>query len=700
MTTTINREQDNLNEADKFTADFDKATIIRQKTAEILETIAAILHKAESEGENTSGKLGLQQEIIDLGSVSENLRQGLFRLLVLGDMKRGKSTFLNAILGEKILPTGVNPCTAVLTIVRYGENKQVTIYFTEESGKSPESMDFNTFKERYTIPPDEAKKLQEEGIDAFPDVEQAIIEHPQDILKKGVELIDSPGLNDTEARNNLSLGYINNCQAILFVLSATQAVTQNERRYLENNIKDRGLTTFFLINRWDMIAQQLEDEDELPQAERDIRQVFQTNLMPYCEVDGKNIYDKRVFELSSLAAFKARKKKPTGSLSGTGFDKFFDTLSYFLTHERILAEMLNVKGLARQVYQKVHETIGIRIPLLDLGIEELKQKILQVEPEFEQLVEIRDEFQKEIRTKSEKYSFELADDFCDYLSNLDSSFETDFEPYQPDLKVFELLRGQKREEFKNNLEQAFNRYSNDKMAEWTKRAELQLKEAFFQLAQSAEKYGDAYSQVTDQISSKLSEQTIDSVEVDSDDKSPGWTRWAGAAAGIMMGNPAGAALVGFGALNWKSLIGQFLVAVGANVLLLYGAGSFLGPIGIGLVSAVAGGVQLRQAKKKLVKLAREEMKKKLPGIAKAEKMKVYNSIMEIFKNFEDGVIKRINSDILSRKTELDDLLAQKSSKEIDKTAEVARLHHLDSQILAQWNTVDATCDRLLVDTKV
>lgn len=238
------------------------------------------------------------------------------------------------------------------------------------------------------------------------------------------------------------------------------------------------------------------------------------------------------------------------------------------------------------------------------------------------------------------------------------------------------------------------------MAEWSKRAELQLKEAFFQLAQSAERYGDAYTQVTEQISAKLSEQTIDSVEVDSDDKSPGWTRWAGAAAGIFLGNPAGAALVGFGALNWKSLIGQFLVTAGTNALLLYGAGSLLGPIGIGLVGAVAGGVQLRQAKKNLVKLAREEMKKKLPDIAKAEKMNIYNSIMEIFKNFEDGVIERIDADILSRKAELDDLLAQRSSKEIDKTAEVARLNTLDSEILAQWNTIEATCDRLLADTQV
>ncbi|QLE56399.1 dynamin family protein [Nostoc sp. TCL26-01] len=98
--------------------------------------------KAENAGEYTSGKLGFEQDIAYLNNVSENLRKGVFRLLILGDMKRGKSTLLNAIIGEKILPTGVNPCTAVLTIVRYGEDKQVTIYFND--AKPPESMDFDT----------------------------------------------------------------------------------------------------------------------------------------------------------------------------------------------------------------------------------------------------------------------------------------------------------------------------------------------------------------------------------------------------------------------------------------------------------------------------------------------------------------------------------------------------------------------------
>jgi GTPase SAR1 family protein len=690
-TVTISTEQTPLNEGDRLGIDLERASKVRRETAQILETTAEILIESESTGENTSGKLGFERDIADLQNISENLRRGVFRLLVLGDMKRGKSTLLNAVIGEKILPTGVNPCTAVLTIVRYGDAKQVTIHFND--GKSPESMDFDTFKERYTIPPDEAKQLEEQGVAAFPDVEYAIVEHPLDLLEKGVELIDSPGLNDTEARNNLTLGYLNNCQAILFVLSATQPFTQGERRYLENYIKDKGLATFFLINNWDVIAHKVEDEAELPAAENAVRQVFQSNLGSFCQVNGKNLYDRRVFELNSLAAFKARTMTPAGSLVGTGFDKFFDILRPFLTQDRIIAELLSVKGLVRQIYQKVNEAVGVRINLLDIGVEELKQKILGISPEFNQLIEIRDGFKQQIRTNSEHYANELANDFCNYLSNLDSTFETDFAPYQPDLKVFDLLKSGKKQEFQDNLEQAFNRYSNDKMATWTKRAEEKLKEAFTIIAQSAESYGDAYSQVTDKIAAKLSEQKIQTGTVSAEDKSPGWTRWAGAAAGIFLGNPAGAALVGFGALDWKSLVGQFIAAVAANIVLLYAGGSFLGPIGIGLVALVTGGVQLQLAKNKLTKLAKEEMKKQLPNIANAEKIKVYSFVKDIFSNFEYEVTQRIDSDILSRKAELEDLLAQKTSQEIDKAAEISRLNTLDREILNQRNEIEAIADK-------
>ena len=274
-------------ETERFINDLNRFASVRSEVAVYLHTIADTIKEAELAGDSTSGKLSLERDIEDLILAQKNLRSGVFRLMVLGDMKRGKSTFLNALIGENLLPSDVNPCTAVLTILRYGPEKQVTIYFKD--GKKPQQLDFHSFKHKYTIDPAEAKKLEQEHKQAFPDVDYAVVEYPLSFLEKGIEIVDSPGLNDTEARNELSLGYINNCHAILFVLRASQPCTLAERRYLENYIKGRGLSVFFLINAWDQVRESLidpDDRDELKEAEERLRQVFQANLAEYCYIDG------------------------------------------------------------------------------------------------------------------------------------------------------------------------------------------------------------------------------------------------------------------------------------------------------------------------------------------------------------------------------------------------------------------------------
>ncbi|MEM9905319.1 MAG: dynamin family protein, partial [Cyanobacteria bacterium P01_D01_bin.44] len=243
-----------------FLSDLDRVAKVRHQMADTLSELAGLLTDTETESAQKSGELGLEQTIEDIETASSNLRQGVFRLLVLGDMKRGKSTFLNALIGENLLPSDVNPCTALLTVLRYGPEKRVTVHFVDN--RPPETVDFKAFKQRYTIDPAEAKQLESNQELAFPEVSHAVVEYPLPLLEKGVEIVDSPGLNDTEARNELSLGYITNCHAILFVLRATQPCTLAERRYLENYIKGRGLSVFFLINAWDQVKESLIDPDD------------------------------------------------------------------------------------------------------------------------------------------------------------------------------------------------------------------------------------------------------------------------------------------------------------------------------------------------------------------------------------------------------------------------------------------------------
>ena len=679
-----------------FLDDLGKIGKIRTEVANYLNKINLSIKTAEQEGEKKSGKLGLERELEDLDKVSNNFRQGVFRLLVLGDMKRGKSTLLNALIGENLLPSDVNPCTALLTVLRYGKEKKVTIYFND--GTAPATVDFKSFKSRYTIDPTEAKKLEQEQKQAFPNVDYAVVEYPLDLLEKGIEIVDSPGLNDTEARNALSLGYINNCHAILFVLRASQPCTLAERRYLENYLKDRGLTIFFLINAWDQVKESLidpDDPEELAEAEAKLQRVFKANLGEYCQVDGYDIYDERVFELSSLLALRQRIKNPDASLEGTGFPQFLSALNIFLTQERAVAELRQARSLARQSHSRVREAVERRIPLLSKDVEELKTQISSVEPEFAKLHDIRDSFQKEIRDMRDSKARNIADSFSDYVLNLGNTFESDFLRYQPNLNFLDFLSGSRREAFEGQLKKAFEQYLNDKLAQWTKKAEKEMETAFSQLSQSAKDHGSSYHQVTTKITEKLTGQKLPPIiGSTTEDDSPGWAKWAAGIFSLARGNLAGVAMAGAG-FDWKDIMLNFIATLGIAAIITTITTIAFVPLLIPLVGLGVGVLQADQARKEIVKATKKELVKYLPQVAQEQSPKVKEAIIECFDIYEKEVTTRLNDDIKARQEELDNLVQQKESQEIDQKAESERLEKLVEDVAAATKGIEGVYQGLL-----
>ena len=650
----------------------DRVVRTRQRMADQLSTIAETLTQSEFDGEKASGKLELEREIEDIVTASKNLRQGVFRLLVLGDMKRGKSTFLNALIGENLLPSDVNPCTALLTILKYGPEKKVTIYFRD--GKPPERIDFKSFKQRYTIEPEAANKLEQKQEQAFPEVSHAVIEYPLALLGKGVEIVDSPGLNDTEARNELSLGYIHNCHAILFVLRASQPCTLAERRYLENYIKDRGLSVFFLVNAWDQVKKGLIDPDnteELAEAEAKLRKVFRANLAEYCQVDGVDVYDKRVFEISAISALRRRIKDPNADLAGTGFGEFVQALNIFLTQEQAISELQQARTLARQTQKRVREAVARRILLLEQNLEELKQRIASVEPQFTQLNNIQHEFRDEIRTLRDRKARAIADSFKTYILRLEYTFEQDFLRYQPEeeRRFFDFLgerrfsNERQREEFDQAIEQALLQYVNDKFCAWTLTAQKELTATFNQFSASAEKYGAFYIQVTDQISEKLAGPTFRprisiAIEIERDDDFSDWAT--------------------------DKMCQAYLPKM--NVV-----GIVLAICGICLVSAL----QENDARQQIVQMTKQELVKYLPQMAQEQWQPIYSAVQECFDAYEREVIKRMKDDIQGRKAELNNLVKQKESHEINRTTELARLQGLENTVAMAYQALETEYQSLL-----
>lgn len=668
-----------------FVKDLDKAPQARKGLANLLTKMQNKLNEAESIGENASGKLGLETDIEALSIEIDKLNKGIFRLLVLGEMKRGKSTFLNALLGEKdLLPTAVNPCTAILTFLRYGREKKVTVYFND--GKKPAILDFNTFKERYTIKPDEATRLEEKNKKAFPDVDYAVVEYPLEILSKGVEIVDSPGLNDTKERDAITLDYIAKCHAILYVLSATQQFNQNEREYLRTRIQGRGLAVFFLINGWDEIEGRMldpEDPKEVATAKKDIRNRFAPIVSDYLQSENKTDYEKWVFEISSLNALRCKiKNKP---LEGTGFPELTKTLVNFLNSDRLKSELYPAVIISKMTQEKVQKAIQRRIPLLGEAVEKLEQKIKSVQPLFDNLTKIRNDFQGEIKQSQTNSAERISESFKDYVNNLTKTFDSDFIEYQPELKD---NTETERKIFLEAIEKAFGNYLQNKVSDWYKQeGDPILKDAFLRLANSANMYLPSYVQITDKITQILLKDYQTDVNLAATPNFPNVSGninvsgirpgsisdvqgIGGGVSGGLLGAVGGSYLGGAIGLGLSTLLPSI-----SSALLLTG---ILAPVGIlAILGTIWGAKEAR--KDHYISEAKRNLKEQIPTIASTKASSIYDTVSKSFSN-SLKVVKQMDDDIKSQKDQLNNLLDQKQKNQVNIESEKKRLTDLEKTV--------------------
>ena len=127
-----------------------EATEIRPWFTEELGKMRQIIAQSEKQAteQGASGKLALSALINILDEEIEELKNGKFRFLIIGDFNRGKSTILNAFFEQELLPMGATPTTAIPTFVKYGEEEKVLVH---KKDGTKEKLSFKQYKEKYTL---------------------------------------------------------------------------------------------------------------------------------------------------------------------------------------------------------------------------------------------------------------------------------------------------------------------------------------------------------------------------------------------------------------------------------------------------------------------------------------------------------------------------------------------------------------------
>jgi hypothetical protein len=113
---------------------------------------------------------------------------------------------------------------------------------------------------------------------------------------------------------------------------------------------------------------------------------------------------------------------------------------------------------------------------------------------------------------------------------------------------------------------------------------------------------------------------------------------------------------------------------------------------LGMLTAILGGLglislQTESTRQRFLEATKQEFAKQLPKIAEEYTPTVHQAVQKCFDTYATQIDDRINADISARKTELDNLVAQKHSREIDRDVETQRLRRVVADVDRQVDLI-------------
>ena len=238
--------------------------------------------------------------------------------MIAGEFNSGKSSFINALLGERVLPEGVTPTTDRINLLRHGP------------------------------------AVTEQQLESF------LLErtHPAELLRE-ITVVDTPGTNAIIRRHEeLTRDFVPRSDLVLFVTSADRPFTESERTFLEQ-IREWGKKIVFVINKIDILTEA---------ADRD-------QVISYVADNATALLGEtpKIFPVSARQAMEARTKGASDIWERSGFDAVEEYLLHTLDQEeRVRLKLLNPLNVGLRLAGRYKEAAFERLKVLAQDVEALQ----------------------------------------------------------------------------------------------------------------------------------------------------------------------------------------------------------------------------------------------------------------------------------------------------------------------------------------
>jgi hypothetical protein len=340
-----------------------------------------------------------------IARLMERLVDDKLSIAFVAEFSRGKSELINAIFfadyGQRILPSSagrttmcptellyddtIPPCIRLLPIETRAEAQSTSEYkgqshvwtvlplnissgdgmleaFKQVSLTKKVSIDvakqYGLFDEN---DPDAPLEVDEDGLVEISQWRHAIINFPHPLLKEGLIIVDTPGLNAIGTEPELTLNLIPNAHAVLFILAADTGVTKSDIDVWRNNIGN-GPGRMVVLNKIDSMWDELRTPEEVEaQIVRQVSTVAHT----------LGLEEKQIFPISAQKGLVAKINKDAPLLARSRLP----TLEYALSKELIPAKQNIIRA---QMTSEINEIIHAQQAVISARSRSMVEQMMEL----------------------------------------------------------------------------------------------------------------------------------------------------------------------------------------------------------------------------------------------------------------------------------------------------------------------------------
>jgi predicted GTPase len=323
-------------------------------TTSDVDGAARLLRLAQLAQELGSNRIA--DEARDLGS---RISEGRFYVACVGQFKRGKSTLINALIGDAVLPVGFAPVTAVPTVIRFGEQRRARIQARDGSWQEVSVSDLNRYVSE-ECNPENAEGVR--GVEVF--LSSAL-------LAGGMCFVDTPGLGSVFTGNTAATqAFIPHIDAALVVIGADPPLAGEELALVET-IAQHVEDLVLVLNKADRTTP-AEKAAAVKFADRQLQKRLRRKLGPILEVSAFERIENRGPERDWQKLVDALK----GLVDQSGRQLIYSARERGIS--RLSEQLLAVIGEEREALQRPIEESERRIAAMKATIVEAERSMREL----------------------------------------------------------------------------------------------------------------------------------------------------------------------------------------------------------------------------------------------------------------------------------------------------------------------------------